>query len=97
MAGSILKKIIDWTPLGVVDNFAGAVVGVLKWGLMLSIVLWVMNSLDISFPSALAEDSKIMPVVSAFAGQVGDFISSIFPSFDNFIKTLEELFQSFAG
>ena len=97
MAGSILKKIIDWTPLGVVDNFAGAVVGVLKWGLMLSIVLWVMTSLDISFPVALAEDSKIMPIVSGFAGQVGDLISSIFPSFDNFIKTLEELFQSFAA
>ena len=40
-------------------------------------------------------DSTGTPIVSGFAGQVSEFISSVFPSFDNFINTLEELFDSF--
>ena len=97
MAGNVLKKIIDWTPFGIIDNIAGALIGVLKWALMISILLWVMTSLNINLPSFLTENSKIMPYVSAFAGQVSEFISSIFPSFENFIKTLEELFESFTS
>jgi len=96
-AGDILKKIIDWTPLGAVDNLAGAIIGVIKWALMLSIVLWVMTSLSINLPDFLTKNSKIMPVISGFASQVSHFISTIFPSFENFIRTLEDLFKSFTS
>lgn len=97
MLGSILKKIIDWTPFGVLDNFAGAIIGIAKWALMMSILLWVMVSLDIELPESIVEGSTILPLVTGFAGQVGDFISLIFPSFENFVDTLEELFQSFTS
>ena len=97
MIGTILKKIIDWTPFGVFDNLAGALIGVAKWALMLSILLWVMTSLNLDLPNAMVKNSKILPLVSGFAGQVGDFISLIFPSFENFVNTLEELFQSFTS
>ena len=97
MVGKILKKIIDWTPLGVLDNLAGALIGVAKWALMLSILLWVMTSLNINMPDYLTNNSKVLPVVTGFASQVGNFISTIFPSFENFINTLEELFESFTS
>ena len=96
MAGNILKKIIDWTPFGVLDNFAGAVVGVVKWALLLSILHWVMSSLSINLPEFLTKNSKILPIITGFAGDVSHFIATIFPSFENFIKALEELFESFA-
>ena len=97
MAGQVLKKIIDWTPLGVMDNIAGAIVGVAKWALLLSIVLWVMTSLSLTLPDSLTENSRILPIISGFASQVSNFISTIFPSFENFISTLEELFESFTS
>jgi membrane protein required for colicin V production len=97
MVGKILKKIIDWTPFGLVDNAAGAVIGIAKWALMLSILLWVMESLSIEIPGNLADNSKVLPWITGFAGQVGSFISTIFPSFENFINTLEELFESFTS
>jgi membrane protein required for colicin V production len=97
MVGKILKKIIDWTPFGLVDNAAGAVIGIAKWALMLSILLWVMDSLSIEIPGNLADNSKVLPWITGFAGQVGSFISTIFPSFENFINTLEELFESFTS
>lgn len=95
--GSILKKIIDWTPLGVVDNFAGALLGVLKWALGVSIVFWVINTLDLDFVSDSVQNSKILPFTNKILSSVGEFISTIFPSFDDFITTLKELFESFAS
>lgn len=97
MVGKILKKVIDWTPLGVLDNLAGALIGIAKGALILSILLWVMSGLSINMPDYFTKNSRILPLVSGFASQVGNFISTIFPSFDNFIKTLEELFESFAS
>lgn len=95
--GSILKKIIDWTPLGVVDNFAGALLGVLKWALGVSIVFWVINTLDLDFVSGSIQNSKILPFTNKILSSVGEFITTIFPSFDDFINTLKELFESFAS
>ena len=95
LIGKGLKKIIDWTPLGVMDNFAGALIGIAKWALGLSIFLWVMSSLSLNLPDFATKESKILPYVSEFASHVGSFISSIFPSFDSFIKTMEDLFDSF--
>jgi membrane protein required for colicin V production len=97
MVGKILKKIIDWTPFGLVDNVVGALIGIAKWALMLSILFWVMDSLKIEIPSGLTKNSKVLPWVTGFASQVGSFISSIFPSFENFINTLEDLFESFTS
>ncbi len=97
MIGKILKKLIDWTPLGILDNFAGAILGAAKFALAISILLWVMSSLDINMPNYITKNSKILPLVSDFASQVGNFISAIFPSFDSFIKTLEELFETFTS
>jgi len=97
MVGKIIKRLIDWTPFGIVDNVAGAILGIAKWALALSIILWVMGSLKINIPNSMTGNSKILPLVADFAGQVGNFISTIFPSFENFINTLEELFESFTS
>ena len=97
MAGQILKKIIDWTPFGILDNIAGALMGVAKWALLLSIFLWVMTSLGINLPEYLTNNSRVLPIVSGFASHVSMFISTIFPSFESFISTMEELFESFTS
>ncbi|NJN26689.1 MAG: CvpA family protein [Cyclobacteriaceae bacterium] len=95
LLGKLLKKVIDWTPLGVLDNFSGALIGMAKWALAISILLWVMSGLHIRLPDYVVSNSRILPYITDFASQVGSFISSIFPSFDSFVDTLEELFDSF--
>lgn len=97
IVGKMLKKVVDWTPFGVLDNLAGALIGMAKWALAISILLWVMSGLNINLPDQFTDNSKVLPVISGFATSVGNFISTIFPSFDNFIQTLKELFQSFAS
>ena len=97
MVGQILKKIIDWTPLGFLDNLAGSLIGIIKGALILSILLWVISGLHIDIPERFTDNSMLLPFISGFASKVGNFISTIFPSFDVFIKTMEELFESFTS
>ena len=93
--GEWLKKIIDWTPLGIVDNVAGALVNLLKTTLGIGIVFWVMQVLEISFAQNVIKHSKILPVVQSVLVKIGQVIALIFPSFDSFIETLKEFLKSF--
>lgn len=97
LLGKFIKGIIHLTPFGLVDNLGGAFVGMAKGAIALSILLWVMTSLNFNLPEGLTKSSSLLPIVSGFAGKASDVISSIFPSFKDFIKTLEELFDSFTS
>ncbi len=97
LLGKFIKSVIHLTPFGLVDNLGGALIGIAKGALALSILLWVMTSLNFNLPESFTKNSSILPVVSGFAGQASDFVSAIFPSFKDFMKTLEELFDSFTS
>jgi membrane protein required for colicin V production len=78
-----------------VDNLAGAILGVVKWALGISIIFWVLSALDLN--SHVIEESTILPIADKTLAYVGDFIITIFPSFEDFINTLKDLFESFAS
>ena len=94
LLGKLLKKTIDWTPLGTFDNLAGALLGIFKFALAVSILYWVFQSVGISPPESMVEESKILPFVAGIAPKLGHLIGTIFPSFDSFIEALKGLFQS---
>ena len=88
--GRILKKRIDWRPLGAFDNIAGAGRGILKWALGLSLVLWVMSALGVGLPDSMMENSRVYPVVEGVAPKIVDLISAIFPGFRDMVEGLME-------
>lgn len=96
LIGQILKKTIDWTPLGVIDNFAGAVVGALKMAFAIGIILWIMTVLEIYGTQTIVKDSKIVPWIQTMMVSIKSAISTVFPSFDTFIDTLRDLLKGFA-
>lgn len=92
--GKVVKKVIDWTPLGSLDNVAGAVLGIFKWALILSIFIWVIESIGISLPSSMMKNSSFYPVIAGVAPKVFDWISIIFPSFEHFIGSITTFFEN---
>ena len=81
LAGRIFKKIIDFTLLGSFDNAAGALLGVFKFALMISIVNWVVINLGIKIPDNISHESSLYPYVVMVGPQVGEVLVAIFPSF----------------
>lgn len=44
MAAKALKKVIDFTFFGTVDNVIGALAGAFKWAFIVSMLFWVFDS-----------------------------------------------------
>ncbi|MFD2248562.1 CvpA family protein [Pontibacter ruber] len=84
LGGLFLKKIIDFTPFGLFDNFLGGVLGALKWCLALSMLFYVSDMAGISVTSETASASMVYPVVLKSTPYALDILSYLLP----FIKAL---------
>ena len=85
--GKMLKKVLDMTLFGSIDDVIGAVLGIVKWALIISIFFWVFESFGGSLDKNLKSESILYEPVSKFARTLFSMISSIFPF-------LEEIFQN---
>ena len=88
LLGRLLRTSVDKTFLGGVDQAMGAALGTFRTLFLLSIVLWIIDSLKISPSSEWTEGSWLYPFTAKLAptvaGWLGDFIpvfKEIFPVF----------------
>jgi membrane protein required for colicin V production len=81
LLGNMLKLSIDKSFLGRVDQVAGSILGFFKTAFLLSVALWIVDSLNFNLPENWTEDSWILPKVAVFAPAVTSWISEIFPVF----------------
>ena len=92
LIGKIVKKILDMTLLGGLDNFAGSVIGLLKWAFGVSLVLWLGESINISVSADMAEGTYIYPIVASIAPFVVELISSYMPFIQDVFNQLKAQF-----
>lgn len=81
MLGKLVKSTIDRTILGMLDEAMGAILGAVKWTFMLSVVLWLMDSLQWEPHAEWTESSILYPYVELFAQQMTLWISDFVPFF----------------
>lgn len=91
--GRFLKKILDMTLLGSVDNLAGALLAVLKWAFGISIILWLSNSFGISLQGEWTEGSLLYPYLLTLAPQLVDLVSGVMPFASNLFDMIQDLLQ----
>lgn len=80
---NMIKLSIDKSFLGKVDQAAGAVLGLFKTFFLLSVALWIVDSLKVQLPERWTENSVVLPRVAGFAPWLTSWISEIFPFFDD--------------
>lgn len=83
LLGNVIKLSIDKTFLGTIDQFAGAILGLFKTLFIVSVLLWIVDSLNFSLPENWTGNSWILPYVQGFAPVLADWISEIFPVFND--------------
>ncbi len=81
LLGRMLKVSIDKTFLGRIDEVAGACLGFFKTIFILSVVIWIIDSLNFDLPQGWIDNSWILPRVAGFAPLITRWISEIFPVF----------------
>lgn len=77
--GRALKKALDYTPLGSIDNFAGAFIGALKWAFAISLVFWVSSLIGLDMPANISNQSRLHPYIISIAPLVFDYASTLIP------------------
>ena len=79
LIGKVLKNAVHATLLGPVDKIAGAILAIFKWGLGISVVLWIVDTFGLTLPESWTEDSLIYPDLRPMSEKLMEWISVILP------------------
>ncbi len=93
-SGKFIKKLVDYTLLGSADNIAGAFVGLLKWGLFLSLGLMLLEFLHYTLPADWTESSVLYSSVKNVVPWTMDVISPVLPFAQNLLDEIFEILDS---
>lgn len=87
----LVKKTIDLTILGTLDNVAGSVLGILKTSFILSLLLWVANSFDFKVSEDWITASKVYPIIQPIAPFVITVVDAYTPIINQAVSTIQDL------
>ncbi|GAB3300700.1 CvpA family protein [Hymenobacter tenuis] len=93
LLSNFIRTAVHLTPLGVLDSIGGAVSGVLKWVLGLSLLLHGigMAGLQLISPQLLAE-SQVLPVVREATPVALSIVGFVMPFADTLLEKLRQVF-----
>lgn len=81
LLGRLLKTSIEKSFLGPLDQGAGALLGLVRATFMLSIILWITDSLKVKLPDEWTANSWLHPIAANFAPKVTTWIAGFLPIF----------------
>lgn len=90
MLGKVVKKIADMTLLGAVDKFAGAIVGIAKWAIGLSIILWLTQNFGVELPGQ-DEDLVLYPYLTDLGPSLIKSLDVVLPFAEEMLVSIREL------
>lgn len=83
LIGKLLKSSLDKTVFGGADQVMGSFLGIARTAFMLSVLLWLADSLHVEFPTGWTTDSWLYPFTANIAPTVTSWVSEVFPYFSN--------------
>lgn len=90
LLGKLLKRVIDMTIIGSLDNLGGALLGLAKWAFGLSVVILIFETLELQFMHNSAQGSFMYPIIAPVAPAVFDFFNDYFPFLKQLFESLKE-------
>lgn len=90
MLGKLVKKMVDMTLLGGVDKFAGAIIGIVKWAIGLSIILWLTLNFGIELPGQ-DEELVLYPFLADLGPNIISALDVVLPFAEEMLESIKEL------
>ncbi len=92
-----LKKVLDLTFLGLLDNILGALAGVFKWAFIISVFFWVFESIGLRLPDEQSDASLIFPIIKHLGPATFELVSSMLPFLQDTIDSLKDISDKHKG
>ena len=86
LVGRMLRASIDKSFLGRIDEAAGGILGLLKTAFLLSVGLWLIDSLHVTFIDEWMKESKVAPLIAGIAPVVTSWVSEFIPAFHDIFE-----------
>lgn len=90
MLGKLLKKMIDMTLLGGFDKFAGAILGLVKWAIGVSILLWLVNNFGVELPGQ-DEELVLYPFLTELGPKLITSLDVVLPFAEDMLESIKAL------
>lgn len=90
MAAKALKKVIDFTFFGTVDNIIGAMAGAFKWAFIVSMLFWVFDSVGFNFVKEFKDESVIFPYIVGIGPKVFGWLSEVIPVIQDLMDSMDK-------
>ncbi|WP_400192439.1 CvpA family protein [Hymenobacter sp. B81] len=92
LVGGMLRSAIHLTPLGMLDHIVGGAVGVVKWVLGLSLVLYATGLAGLPLGQQLTHDSLLLPVVQQATPVALQIVGVVLPFATELLSALRNVF-----
>ncbi|QNF33258.1 CvpA family protein [Adhaeribacter swui] len=92
LVGTVAKKVIHLTPLGMLDSLGGGLLGALTWCLGVSLFLYVLNLTGISFTHEVLKKSEVYPVIAKATPYALQVVGFFLPFAKYLLSTLRGIF-----
>ena len=89
--GKALKKVVNFTFLGFFDKIFGALAAAFRMAFVLSVLLWVFDSVGFRLPEDIVGESLIYSHLKVLGPKVFEGISTIVPFIRDMMNSLENL------
>jgi membrane protein required for colicin V production len=86
LIGASIKSSLDKTFLGKMDAIAGSALGLIKFAFGISVIIWLVEALEIPFPEGWKEDSTLYPIAAKVAPTLSEYFGGIIPFFKETFK-----------
>jgi|TARA_Y100000114_G_scaffold33216_1_gene28605 membrane protein required for colicin V production len=90
MLGKLLKKMIDMTILGGFDKFAGAILGLVKWAIGVSILLWLVSNFGLQLPGQ-NEELVLYPFLTELGPKLIASLDVVLPFAQEMLDSIKAL------
>ena len=91
LAAKLIKKAVDLIFLGWFDNVLGAIVGVLKWSFLVSMLIVMLNAGGMHLPNSDLKSSRIYPYIENIGPNAFEALDTVFPFLKDILNSVTEI------
>ena len=89
LAGRLFRALIRPTLLGGLDRFLGTLLGIFKWGMYMSTLLWLGSLVQLKIPEVYTENTFLFPIIESLGPQLIAWCSPWIPYIQEWFTTTD--------
>ena len=93
LLGRFLTTVLHQTLFGSIDQYAGALVGILKTAFGLGCMLWLLDKSGLKIPDSYTDESFVYPWLTEYSPSVIQLLGKIIP-FQDILHKVEDAIRS---